>query len=41
LAYVQVGEILAMGLHPFLDSLQTKMNAVGSAIYETFIAVRR
>lgn len=41
LAYVQVGEILAMGLHPFLDSLQTKMNSVGSAIYETFIAVRR
>lgn len=38
LAYIQVGEILAVGLHEFLDSLQSKMNEVGSAIYETFVA---
>lgn len=38
LAYIQVGEILAVGLHEFLDSLQTKMNDVGTAIYETFVA---
>jgi uncharacterized alpha-E superfamily protein len=38
LAYIQVGEILAVGLHEYLDSLQTKMNDVGTAIYETFVA---
>jgi uncharacterized alpha-E superfamily protein len=40
LAYVQVSEILASGLHEFLDSLQTRMNDVGTAIYDTFIGVR-
>lgn len=38
LAYIQVGEIIAMGLHEYLDSLQTKMNDVGTAIFETFVA---
>ncbi len=40
LAYIHVGEILSKGLHAFLDSLQTKMNDVGTAIYDTFIGVR-
>ncbi len=38
LAYVQVSEILEMGLHEYLDSLQTKMNDAGTAIYKTFVA---
>jgi uncharacterized alpha-E superfamily protein len=39
LAYVTVGEIISIGLHEFLDSLQTKLNAVGEGIYQTFIAL--
>jgi uncharacterized alpha-E superfamily protein len=40
LAYITVDEIIAAGLHEFLDSLQTKLNAVGDGIYQTFIAMR-
>jgi len=40
LAYAQVTEIIANGLHEFLDSLQTKLNQVGGAIHETFFAHR-
>ncbi|HSH15780.1 MAG TPA: alpha-E domain-containing protein, partial [Verrucomicrobiae bacterium] len=36
LAFTNVDEINAQGLHQFLDELQTKMNLVGSGIYETF-----
>lgn len=39
LAYAHVEEIIAGGLHEFLDALQTKMNAVDKAIHETFIAM--
>lgn len=39
LAYGQVEEILKDGLHEFLDSFQIKLNAVGSAIHETFVAM--
>jgi uncharacterized alpha-E superfamily protein len=39
LAYSHVSEILAHGLHEFLDSLQTRINGVGEAIFQTFIAV--
>lgn len=39
LAYLTVDEIISTGLHEFLDALQTKLNAVGDGIYETFIAM--
>ncbi len=39
LAYTTVGDIMSIGLHEFLDSLQTKLNDVGAAIYDTFIAL--
>lgn len=37
LAYLTVDEIVSMGLHEFLDSLQTKLNLIGDGIFETFI----
>ncbi len=39
LAYTTVDDIMSGGLHEFLDSLQVKLNAVGEAIHETFIAL--
>ena len=40
LGYAQVNDILAGGLHEFLDGLQIKLNLVGDAIYDTFFAMR-
>ena len=40
LAYVQVDDLIAAGLHEYLDQLQTKMNRVGIGISETFFATR-
>jgi uncharacterized alpha-E superfamily protein len=40
LAYAQVDEIVASGLHEYLDRLQTKVNRVGRDICETFFAPR-
>jgi uncharacterized alpha-E superfamily protein len=40
LAYAQVDEIIASGLHEYLDGLQTKMNQIGSHIYDTFFSGR-
>jgi len=40
LAYAQIEEIIAGGLHEYLDGLQTKMNRVSGGIYDTFFAVR-
>lgn len=40
LAYAQIQEILQQGLHEYLDLLQTKLNRVGEAIFETFFALR-
>lgn len=39
LAYATVEEILAGGLHEFLDSLQSQLNAIGGAVHQTFIAL--
>jgi uncharacterized alpha-E superfamily protein len=38
LAYAQVEDTVAAGLHEYLDRLQTRMNSVGTGIYETFFA---
>ncbi|TWU24546.1 alpha-E domain-containing protein [Bythopirellula polymerisocia] len=39
LAYSTVDEIIAIGLHEFLDSLQTKLNDIGGGIHQSFIAM--
>lgn len=38
LNYAQIDEIIAQGLHEFLDDLQTKLNRIDDAIFETFFA---
>lgn len=38
LAYAQVDDLVAAGLHEYLDRLQTRMNLVGTGIHETFFA---
>jgi uncharacterized alpha-E superfamily protein len=38
LAYLNVEEIIARGLHEFLDRLQVKLNRVGDAIHQTFFS---
>ena len=40
LAYAHIDEIIAGGLHEYLDELQTKMNRMSDAISDTFFAVR-
>ena len=40
LGYARVADILAIGLHQFLDGLQIKLNLIGDAIFETFFALR-
>jgi uncharacterized alpha-E superfamily protein len=40
LAYAQMDDIMAAGLHEYLDELQTKMNQVGHHVEETFFAAR-
>ncbi len=40
LAYAEIDDIIASGLHQFLDHLQAKLNEVGSAIAETFFTLR-
>ena len=40
LDYAQIEEIIAYGMHEFLDTFQEKLNDVGDAIFETFFALR-
>jgi uncharacterized alpha-E superfamily protein len=40
LAYTDTREIIAAGLHEFLDTLQTKLNLIGDGIFATFFALR-
>jgi uncharacterized alpha-E superfamily protein len=40
LDYKSVAEIMAGGLHEFLDAIQTKLNEVSSAVHETFFELR-
>jgi uncharacterized alpha-E superfamily protein len=37
LAYQDVRSIIDQGLHEFVDSLQTNLNEVGDAVFETFL----
>ena len=38
LDYTGIDEVFQVGLHEFIDQFQTKLNAVGGAIYDTFFA---
>jgi uncharacterized alpha-E superfamily protein len=40
LAYTDIGEAVAHGLHEFLDGLQAKLNEVGDEVFDTFFAMR-
>jgi uncharacterized alpha-E superfamily protein len=40
LDYAQIEEVIAYGMHEFLDTFQEKLNHVGDAIFETFFALR-
>jgi uncharacterized alpha-E superfamily protein len=40
LNYTQIDEIIGGGLHEFLDGLQTRLNGIDDAIFETFFALR-
>jgi uncharacterized alpha-E superfamily protein len=40
LASARVDDIISTGLHEYLDDFQTRMNRVGTGIYETFLAKR-
>ena len=40
LDYTPVADIMAGGLHQYLGAFQTKLNAVGNAIHETFFELR-
>jgi uncharacterized alpha-E superfamily protein len=41
LDYTDVGEVVAAGLHGFVDELQAKLNAVGNEVTRTFFAHNR
>lgn len=40
LAYTTIEELLAVGLHEYIDKLQTKINEVADGVFETFFARR-
>jgi uncharacterized alpha-E superfamily protein len=40
LSFAGVEEIIQYGLHEYLDELQTKVNAIGAGIHETFFAFK-
>lgn len=39
MAYTSISEVISGGLHEFLDGLQTRLNGVDDAVYETFFAI--
>ncbi len=40
LDYLNVDEIMAMGVHEFVDEIQFKLNGVNDAIFDTYVALR-
>jgi len=40
LSYVSVDEVISRGLHEYVDEFQTKLNQIGSGIFETFFAMK-
>ena len=39
-AYADVQEVLDKGLHEYVDALQTKLNTIDDAIYDTFFSMK-
>jgi uncharacterized alpha-E superfamily protein len=40
LAYTHAEDVIASGMHEFVDSLQTRLNQVGDSIHDCFFAMR-
>jgi uncharacterized alpha-E superfamily protein len=40
LAYTQADDVIAGGMHEFVDRLQTRLNQIGESIYDCFFAMR-
>jgi uncharacterized alpha-E superfamily protein len=40
LAYTQAEDVIASGMHEFVDRLQTRLNQIGESIYDDFFAMR-
>ena len=40
LAYAQIKEVIDGGLHEYLDDVQVKINEIGNAVFEDFLALR-
>jgi uncharacterized alpha-E superfamily protein len=40
LSFATVDEIIAQGVHEFVDQVQTKLNEVGTGVFETFFAIK-
>ena len=40
LAYARAAEIISRGLHEFVDDLQSRLNHLSDAVYDTFFAMR-
>ena len=40
LNYARIEEIVTLGLHEFVNDLQTQLNGIGDAIFETFFALQ-
>jgi len=40
LDYLSVAEVIAGGLHEFLDGFQTRLNVIDDAVFNTFFAAR-
>jgi uncharacterized alpha-E superfamily protein len=38
LSYATVDEVIAFGLHEYIDDLQIKINSIGEEVFETFLA---
>lgn len=41
LNYSSVDEVMSIGLHQFLDGIQTDLNSLGEAVHENFFAVKQ
>jgi uncharacterized alpha-E superfamily protein len=40
LNYTQIDEVIAGGMHEFLDVLQTRLNQIDDAVFETYFTLR-
>jgi uncharacterized alpha-E superfamily protein len=40
LAYMPIDDIMAAGLHEFIDRLQNNLNRIGESVYDAYLAMR-